>query len=306
MVKKHIPAPAEPQYLEPPTPRYNISRILRAKRQIQRECETLVGCELNKTNFSDFISRVQAGLPRGQDIDQDVLVKSVQGLAATRLTKEKLAEMAWRLAGNVAHLQSCTPVPAWGQQPRAEWSPVQVIGAALSWTRKKKLGAVLQLQFLAGSACPLVIDQFWTSGFCGLFSGELGFTVPWRRRPYRDPRQLMGMRFYVKIEPELCTDKPGFHESKVPSGCKNWNKQLLTMRYRLDPSLFVCPGGYHEEHPCHLCSVGADYCEAAVHPETFVQRHCRRCNKDVAWFDPASERKICVDCVHVLKRKGEL
>jgi hypothetical protein len=307
MPKKASRPRDEPRYLEPPTPSYNIARILALKSKIQRACRPLVGQTLGKETFPQLVSLIHGSFPsKGRDIDEDVIIKSVQGLAASKLTREKLADTAWRLAGNLQHLRSCCAVVPWGKQVEPEWVPIQALSATLRWTRKKKMGASFRLKFLAGSPCPLTINQFWTHGFCAMFAQDLGFTAPWNNMPYADPRQLVSLRFYVKIEPDLCEGNPGFHEVKAPPGCLTWNKNLLAMRYRLHPEVFNCPVGYPPEHPCHSCYVGEDNCDAAVHAKTFIQRHCSRCRKDDAWFDPASRRRICTDCFHELRRKGEL
>lgn len=297
----------EVEIVDPPVPSYNISQVLRLKQRLQQNCQPVLKQTLSSRHFSEFIRLLHEGFPRkGRDIDEDVLITSVQGLAGSMLTKKRLSDTVWRLAGNVEHLRSCTPVPPWGRQTNPEWVPIQVCSASLKWTRAGKYGAVFKMQFLAGSPCPLVIPQYWTSGFCSLFGKDLGFTAPWHKLPYQDPRQLVNFRFYVKIDPGLCTLRPGFHEVKVPPGCLHWNKQLLAMRYRVNHEVFTCPGGYPDEHPCHSCSVGEDYCDVAVHAKTFTQRYCSRCRKDAAWFDPESSRRICLDCTHVLRRKGEL
>jgi hypothetical protein len=293
--------------VDPPVPSYNVARILQLKQRLQSRCRIFVGRLLDKHSFGEFVSQLHGGLPyKGDDIDEDVLIGSLQGLAGAKLTKQLLSDTAWRLAGNLDHLRNCNPVTPWGRQSRQEWVPTQIIGATLKWTKQGKYGAAFDFQFLAGSPCPLIVRKFWSSGFCAVFGKNLGFTAPWRSLPYEDPRQLVNMRFYAKVDPVLCTSKPGFHEVKVTPGFVSWNKELMRMRYRLDPELFACPAGYPSEHPCHSCPVGEKDCEAAVHPLTFKQRHCGRCRRDTAWFDPASSRRICVDCTNTLRRKGEL
>lgn len=297
----------EPRVLEPPTPSYHIPRILALKHKLQTHCQPLVGQRLDKDNFRRLVVTLRRNFPnKGKDIDEDIIVKSVRGLAGTLLSKKELSAVAWRLAGNIRRLRNCSPVLPWGQQLRPEWVPAQVTKATLRWTKAKRLGATFHLQFMAGSPCPLAITQFWTHGFCSMFSKQLGFTSSWGQMPYRDPRQLVNLRLFVKVVPELCETQPGFHEVKAPSGCVRWNRQLLSMRYRLNPAMFVCPAGYPVEHPCYLCPVGMNDCDASVHPLTFKQRRCPRCRNEQAWFDPASQRKICVDCFHTLRRKGEL
>jgi hypothetical protein len=151
----------------------------------------------------------------------------------------------------------------------------------------------------------LLLPQVWTAGLCGVISRELGFTSTWRDYPFLDVRQLMNLRLFVKVEPELCGELPGFSELSIPAGCRTWNQQVIKMRARLDPELFVCPKEYPEEHVCHLCPIGEDQCPMAVHPQTFDRGPCDRCQKDDTWFDTLTTHKVCVDCLSDLRRKGE-
>jgi hypothetical protein len=289
-----------------PVPAYSISRILSLKTRLNRACAEFAGKKLGRGTFDDFIATLRVTLPRrGQDVAEDVLMSSLQGIAGTFLTRSKLSEVTWRVAGNLQQLRNCVPVPAWGQQLVVEWAPVQVLSSLPAWSRRRKPGADFVLRFLAGSPCPLRVQQCWTKAFCGLFSRELGFTAPWNDFPFEDTRQLVNLRFYVKIEPELCGSAPGFHEVKAPPGCRTWNRNMFRLRARRDPEIFSCPAEFPLDVPCHACPVGEEHCQAAVHERSFVPKYCPRCQLDEAWHDPASSRKICVDCFRVLKRKGE-
>lgn len=297
----------EPQ--EVPFVSYNMAVVLKRKRKIQNNGAVFVGRILDRETFQEFVEAIRLALPnRGRDIDEDVVIASLRHLAAQKLTSEMLAETAWRLGGNLHRLRSCTPVLPWGLQPLPEWVPVQMLRCNLRWTKGKsrKYGATFYMRIMAGLSCPLMMYQFWTSRFCGLISRDMGFTFSRGPYPYRDPREFIGLRFYAKVDPCLSEEAPSFHEIRVTSGCKNWNRKLLVMRARSDPEFFRCPFNHPGEHPCYLCPVGQDRCDAAVHERTFVQRRCRRCRRRDAWFDPMYRRKICVDCFHELRKKGEL
>jgi hypothetical protein len=298
---------AEPVELEADIPRCNIARTLRVKQRVVTLLRNHVGNELRGHLFSNFVRDLHRALPKGRlSIASDVLEESLQGLVTQKLTRSLLSSTVWRLVANIDQLRCGHAVPKWSRQVAAsEWSPMQLIKATLRWTRRGKPGADFSMQFMGGSQCPLVVRQFWSSGLCAVLATDMGFTRPWNERPYVDPRQLFGLRFFGKVERELCGDLPGFSEIRVTGSMRDYNRRLLELRLR-DPLVYSCPHGFHQDHPCHQCPVGVEDCALAVHQRTFIQRRCSRCNKEEAWFDPGSQRRICVDCFHFLRRKGEL
>lgn len=262
----------------------------------------LLGQRIANESFELVINRLGKLLPG--KLRKDVLKDSVLHLAGQVLTEAMLEDEAWRLAGNTYRLRIGRSVPPWDRQVAAEYVPVQIM--AVQRTRNFDRPAVeVRMQILAGTSAPLRITKTWSRDFCCSLARRAGFTAPWGPYPFRDPMELVNLRMYVLVMPELCAEGPNFEiiwhdkdEKNIhPSSCVAYNREFIRMRSREDGD-YACPRDYPVNRVCHLCHVGQDACLAAVHDKTFKKKDCPRCKK-VAWFDPAfPDRRVCVDCHH--------
>lgn len=147
------------------------------------------------------------------------------------------------------------------------------------------------LRVLAGTACPLVLQKFWSREACGFMSSRLGFSNRYGKRPYQSALLMTGLRLCVLLEPELCRDGPMFQHVVVPDFCLRHNRELLKARLQRIPP---CPQAY--THPCYRCTVGADACPFATHRDTFVVQPCPACGQAEAVFDPEMSLNACRKC----------
>jgi hypothetical protein len=221
-------------------------------------------------------------------ITRDALWESILPHAGQVLTLEKLKEIAWRIAGNLPRLKEGKYATPWTSQSEQEWMPMQIVASSLGRDYFDKLGATFQFRVLAGTACPLLIEKFWTRPFCGYLASDMGFSKPWGKYPFRDTCQFVGTRLYGQFTPETCEGAPMFEVISIPSAFKKANQELLKQRARIG---FECPHGF--THACRNCHVGYDQCPAAVHPYTYETRECPACKRDML-FDKGS--RVCIAC----------
>lgn len=279
-------------------PAFNLKRILELRDKLITEVffpryDVTIEDDVFRSTVDDLIER----LPRG--IDRYTIYESARQLLGQVLTPELACKTAWRLAGNTERMQQgCISTP-WSGQAVNEWVPVQCVRVEPGRNRREDYGAYLSLQVLAGSCCPMVLTRFWKAGLLQVLAPRLGFTKPWNRFPFQDMTQYVNLRFLVLIEPQRCTDVPGYFEVGCTSGCLKWNLEVLRRRFKIIP----CPRNW--THDCHRCAVGFTECSAATHQLTYVKRFCAQCAQDTA-FDPESPSLYCVHCTrrNALKRNA--
>lgn len=230
----------------------------------------------------------------------DVLADSIRAEAGRVLDAETLVALAHRLAGNLARLASCRPVPPWHVQRFPEWVPVQVLGCARARGGKGQMGALFRFKVMAGTPCPRVVLQWWSNRRCLYHARDFGLAVgrargKTPRLPYEAPEQFATLRLAALIDPALSRAEPAFAEVKFPAGrsIAGWNRTQLRRRLRLG---FACPEGYPDDFPCHRCHRGYRSCPAGTHRDDYVERPCPLCGLPDAVWDPESPFEGCVDC----------
>jgi hypothetical protein len=235
------------------------------------------------------------------DIDLDVLEDSLRHCAGSLMTKELLRDTCWRIAGNIPRLKDKRAVPPWHVQKLPEWVPVQVVGCRPERNKSGRLGSLFEFRVVGGTPCPRCVFKFWSARQAVKFAKEgFGFSRNVYGRddpayPFQAPSQLVNLRAYVLLEPEMCGKELGFEELDWPSAVKNWNKQVLKLRFRTH-SREKCPNGFPDEFPCHHCAVGFYSCLAGCHRHDWTVRPCKECGNKEALFDPEIKEKICIDC----------
>lgn len=255
---------------------------------------------LQGESFYEFIEAIGRQLPG--TIKTEVLLDSLLHLAGKKLTPAVLQQVAWQLAGNLPRLRAWHAVPPWNRQPVPEYVPLQIVTAKVAQL-KQRPAAEFELLVLAGTPAGLTITKLWSQRFCAAISQRLGFSKPWGSHRFHHVLELVNLRFYGLLTPELCGLRPDFAEiwytadnrHVYPSSVLTHNRSFIRLRGR-DPKHFVCPRNYPRTQPCHLCPIGQDECLAAVHDATYVQKRCGQCRR-MSWFDPAHPRRtICVNC----------
>lgn len=223
-------------------------------------------------------------------VSASAVFETVRVRAGTSFDRRSANEFAWMVAGNVDRLIDGEAVVPWSRQANDEIVPVRV--EAVKPTRKKDdFGFVFSCRVLAGSSCPMIFNQFFSSRACNVLSRVVGFSnTPWGPHQYGGVAQhFTNLMFFAHVEAERSRDKPVFKTISIGSGMLKANKALIEVRCRAKP----CPRDY--ENPCSNCFVGYDACSYAVHPQTFVEQHCRTCDRP-SFFDPAHPAVMCLNC----------
>jgi hypothetical protein len=245
-----------------------------------------VGATIRGETPRDLCNDILAVLP--DNVSESAVFESVRVLAGVELTSRQAAELAWRLAGNVASLQAGVPVLPWTRQLADEKIPVCVENMR-AMRRKSEPGYLLYCRALAGSACPMLFTQFISLRSCRGIAAQLGFSKPWGPYPYENPLHFINLIFYAHVEAERSRTQPSFVKVSATAGMIKENRQKIEVRCRVVP----CPQQF--SHPCEFCWVGYDNCAAAVHPKTYVARDCPQCNT-TGWFNPGEASLMCVQC----------
>lgn len=280
---------------------YDLAGIMKLRRKMRESLLTdYVRQSLEGQDFREFVSDMGRYLP--STVEYVHLLKSLEHLAGVEITKDVLDEVCWRMAGNVLLLREQAVVP-WHKQRAEEWVPVQFIDASRQRSGRKKKGWLFTFQVLAGTPCPVKVQQFWTDRFCGRMAHELGFQwmpsdksnqVP--RAVYQFPTEFLTLRMTICIEPKLCTGEgPGFERTGLPGYLRNWNREQMKYRDRLEEG-YECPKGYPDNLFCYRCPVGYKECRAGTHKNTFTSSYCPDCGNAEASFDPDASDQRCLSC----------
>lgn len=273
-------------------PGYDIARILRKKRDIEGDIylAELIGTQPEGEGYEELVRRVARHFTKEC---AEAIEESLIEFIGQPLTPQLLSDMAWRLAGNVRALRARMPVLPWRRQQREEWVPLQVTSSKSWITKRGRRGFMLQFRVLAGSACPMVIEKFWSREFCAVVARRIGFTRFHKAFPWQHGGQFVGLRLMALLSPETSKDAPDFSEVGEASGSLlAYNRRLLRARA---PITRQCPQDYPTSVSCHLCPVGQDHCGIAVHAVTYVHRLCEVCGLDKL-HDPATHEDRCIDC----------
>jgi hypothetical protein len=270
---------------------YSIREVLRLKREIENDIQalSLLGAPMETEDFEALAKSIHSILP--PRIARRTVHDSLVHLAGDVVTKDLLAELGWRLAGNIPRLRMGIPVQSWHRQARDEWVPMQIVDQVPLKNKKGDTGAIMYFRVLAGTSCTMILDRFWTYRLSKYLASKLGFSAAWGKYPFKKITELTGMRMYGLIEAQKSLGRPYFDQINVPKSVEAYNRKMLRHRQRVG---FKCPKKY--EHPCYVCPIGYDRCRCAVHPRTYVRAVCSVCDKK-AWMDPIHlELRLCVDC----------
>jgi hypothetical protein len=292
---------------------YNVNQVLLLYQKLYGLVAKFTNLQLAGPDFEVFVNLLQAALPG--KVVRDVLVDSVGYLAGQKLTASLLRSTCRRLAGNTKRLQNMKPVTPWTVQRFPEWVAVQ-IAAARPKRGDSGMGWLFDFQVLTGTPCPCRIRVWWPVKFCFVAATKLGFTrqrnnpktgriVP---RRYNHPRELVGMRAMVRIEPELSAVEPGFKVIETTGFLVKYNQSLMDKRDRRTPEN-ACPFDFASSLPCFNCAKGYSECDAGTHAKNYIVKPCLSCDCEEALFDPDIPTDVCLDCftereikAHTLKK----
>jgi len=283
------------------THRHSVAKILSEKQKIMQHPGLVQIAHLRYSHDTRdvVLAMLMQLLPRG--IDEDALKESLSFYYGQELTSKVLNSIVWRLLGNIAELKAGRPVSPWTGQRVNEWVPVQFMGAHRWFTRRGEQAAIFDCLVLAGTPCGQRIEKTWTRKFCSVLARRLGFSAPFRDKPFKDCMEFVNLRCSALIDVTLSGSKPDFEQVSSNGTELTWNRHWLRLRsHAINP----CPKGYEPDHPCYSCHVGMDQCDRAVHDCTYFPRHCTECD-EVGWFDPAAKHQgMCVECYHAKLRSG--
>lgn len=219
------------------------------------------------------------------------------------LTQALLTRFAWRLAGNLDALAQGRTIGSEVLIVEPTWVPYQIMQATPGLDRYDRANCDFKLQALAGVCCPDTRVKSWSRKACGVLSQRFGYSAPWDDRPYSDPAQLVGLRFFALVIPPKPDRAPDFDSIEVAASMWDYNRKVIDIRSRVVP----CPRNH--AYACHRCAVGRtgrDGCPASTHPLDYVRGACEYCHHDNAYFDPSFSVDHCIDCfLHFRMRKSE-
>lgn len=261
----------------------SLTRVFKLRERICERLAAYCGTEPKGDDFDDLVTDLGVLIPKAPEV---ALFQSARPLLDRLLTHELVFEFAWRLAGNVERLQRGEIVLPWTCQPEPELVPVQVLDHRPTKTRYGKPAAAYRLRVLSGSACPSILHKTWTVKFTRyLARSSLGFG---RRFYYRDPAELVRLRFLAMLDSKFCYDQqPGFDQTGCTPALLKWNRLIMSARAKVEPP---CPRSF--THPCHRCPFGYDQCPAGTHPQTYEVKTCPLCRKETL-HDPAVGCLVC-------------
>jgi hypothetical protein len=271
--------------------------------------------------FKLFVDSVNDVIPRAT---HGTLSSSLQYLAGVVITEKDVNSLSWRLAGNRHYLAKGIAVPPWTQQLFIEYAPAQVLSV------KKKIrsftdeagqkaiykGCELDILLLGGLAAGIRINKFISDRrlYHSSFKMAFGFSKnnktagkhTYDKRidclPFNDATEYARLRFYAKIDPALCKDKPDFEEVRGTGSVYKHNRYIIEQRKRKD---FKCPMNYAIHiMPCYKCHLGYNTCEIACHPYDYELGICRKCQEE-KYKDPSRSDEVCVDCLGKTLAIGE-
>jgi hypothetical protein len=279
---------------------FDIVETLKRVNKLKRIFRDKVDLDLSKEDFREMIRQVLTVMP--QDLPSHKIQDSIAHLFGRPLTTKIANETAWRLSGNTEILRDGEVVTNNIAITKEGWCAVQVLACRpfLNNPRSRShrvRGCKYTCLVITGHAAGCVVEKFLTLRHIRYLAGELGFSAPFKNRPFKDERELFGMRFGALFIPSLVVEgKPGFSETCVAPSMLSWNKQIIKNRFR---DGYECPLNESvEKLACFRCWKGANSCVAAVHGKDFEQDFCEFCNQD-SLFDPESvgyALGICVNC----------
>jgi hypothetical protein len=269
-------------------PRYNLARIETQRDHIHSMLSSHYGGQtIGPEIFPDFLTRVRGLLPKA--VGENAAFESCRSLLGKVFTPAESLHFAWRLAGNGTTLKEGRPVLPWAVQRSDEWVPAQVLRAMLTKNYRDQRGVDYTFRIIAGTPAGMRITQFFKPPVVRLVANTLGFSRG--NYPYRNSRELVGLRCYLFIERERSEKAPGFFQVECPGSLVKWNRdQVLKMRARIIP----CPQNFM--HPCYRCAVGYNDCPAGTHRLTYTKGFCTLCGQSEAVFDPEDVSVYCIDC----------
>lgn len=268
-------------------PPFSYQRVLDKRDKIfQTVLRPRIGALLTGNALVEASQAITDCLPNR--VSPGAVFESVRVLAGSTLTRQVAGSLAWRLAGNLDKLGDGVPVFPWAGQIDDERVPV-CIESMRPIMRRKVAGYLVSCRALAGSPCPMLFDEFISTRSCRAISRAIGFSAPWGPYPYSTPLHFVRLIFFAHIEAAKSEKRPAFSKVTASSSMIKLNRAKIEVRCRVKP----CPRGFN--HPCAFCWLGYDNCPAAVHPITYVERHCTSC-KSEGWFDPGEDSLICHRC----------
>lgn len=281
---------------------YQIDKILEKRNKLaeifihEAEGHLIVG-----EKFQKLVDIAYEELPG--EIHYASLYESIRPLADTTPTAKTLTDLAHRLAGNVHNLKAHRAALPWSVQRHWEWVPMVVVSARRAKNSAgTKFGATLTFKIVAGTACTMMTQKFWSNKQCAYMAHHFGFSKPPRpnahtppKFPYISPEQYTTLRVYGLLDPHKSSGEigPVFDKIRFPPSVLAFNREQLKYRARIKG--YECPNNYPLTVLCHQCPVGYEDCRAGCHAKTYVTRDCALCTH-AAPFDPDQQSPFCVNC----------
>lgn len=286
----------------------SISKIQDIRKRVFDSLSPYAGSMLSGNTFDRATQALAFSVPKScinLTCSQDMLVKFTR----TPITNKDIRTIASRIAGNIDHIMSGSPIYDNDWRSRSDWGLMQIVGVDKAVRTFKdgtsQRGAWLDLDIHTGPASGIRIKKFWSSDMFNYARYRIGFSRPVSSPtsravcsyPFIDESYVFGLYFLGYFDHlSLRSDKPDYTRFLCTDYLENINRSLLKKRFRsIHPSKdFVCPMGMAKHVQCHRCPAGADQCEAAVKRKSYISDECKKC-KELSWIDP-DKSGYCINC----------
>ena len=286
-----------------PLPRYSDKHINSRYQTLQESLRVHLGKTLGGTCYAAVKQAIIDLIPK---ISDQVLHASLQGDVGLELTREKLDEIAFRIAANWSNLQQGIPVQTWVSQRHSEWAVVEIkdIKNHFSGDKSKK---TIVIWIRSGAAAGLVVEVSWSLKKLNYLArkrqkndccfGFYKYRIPDPEKPaavYSDYRQLIGLRCFAFVLPGKDQAQPSIATFAHSSGTMKYNEEFIKGRVR---QLTKCRMKLPKAPDCWNCIAGRDKCPLAIRSKTLISRSCQDCGGKFL-TDPShtKPRLLCQTC----------
>jgi len=253
--------------------RFDVATVTRVANRLLHGTDSGVFGLLHKWDNEDLRNDVKRQIELANDFldlltvrpSLPVMLSSISSLFTEPINQKLFEFVCWRIAANLDNFRLNEVIPPWQGLVKPILAPLQIVHVKVGWSRHKepKLGFIVTFKVIAGEACPVVFEKWFSSKFLFVMAKDIGILQPSSKYKYTAPNDLYGMRLLAVLVKSK-TDAKAVDIDRFAIGqFKNRNQTLIRLRY--DP----CPKGF--KFPCNKCPLGENDCPV----KTPISRACR-------------------------------
>lgn len=149
-----------------------------------------------------------------------------------RITDGLARTLAYQIAANSQQIREGVPIKKFTGVAVPQWVPMEILGFTPAQRGTKTLANV-HLLVLDGPFAGFEATRVMPIGFLFVFANDLGFS---RKRPYEEPKDLIGFRFAAWVEPSSSEDLQ-FDKYWLTPGIERYNTALVKSRKPTDKEI---------------------------------------------------------------------